>query len=194
VGTARRIALKLKDLNEMMWTNFCYYRIFPKLFSLSQCTEIVDLHQDLQSQTSKLSYLGGAHRDSRLYWVDTQKRSWINEKFKDIVRKYNEDTRFEIDLDLRMAQLTAYHPGQFYEWHTDVGAGDTSLRKLTVVAELLRSDDLIGGGLEILNQDIRLEPGDAVVFPSFALHRALPVVSGVRWSLVQWVLGPEPFR
>jgi hypothetical protein len=70
---------ELKDLNEMMWTNFCYYRIFPKLFSRSQCAEIVDLHQDLQPQTSKLSYLGGAHRDSQLYWVDTQKHPWINE-------------------------------------------------------------------------------------------------------------------
>jgi PKHD-type hydroxylase len=112
----------------------------------------------------------------------------------DVTQKYNEDTRFEIDLNLRIAQLTAYHPGQFYEWHTDLGAGDTSLRKITVVAELFRSDNLIGGGLEVFNQDVRLQPGDVVVFPSFALHRALPVTSGVRWSLVQWVLGPEPFR
>ena len=102
--------------------------------------------------------------------------------------------QFELDLNLGMAQLTAYHAGQFYEWHTDLGAGDTSLRKISVVVELLHSDNLTGGGLEILNQNVRLQPGDAVVFPSFALHRALPVVSGVRWSLVQWVLGPEPFK
>lgn len=92
-----------------------------------------------------------------------------------------------------MAQLTAYHPGQFYEWHTDLGVGETSLRKITVVVELSHVD-LVGGGLEILNQNVRLQPGDAVIFPSFALHRALPVASGIRWSLVQWVLGSAPFR
>jgi PKHD-type hydroxylase len=178
----------------MQWNNFCYYQTFPKLFTLSECGEIVDLHQSLQSHTSKLSHLGGSHRDSQLYWLDTQQYPWIGERVIDVVQKYNEDTRFDIDLNLRMAQLTAYHPGQFYEWHTDLGDGDTSLRKITVVVELFRSENLIGGGLEIFNQDVRLQPGDAVVFPSFALHRALPVASGVRWSLVQWVLGPAPFR
>jgi PKHD-type hydroxylase len=178
----------------MQWNNFCYYRTFPELFTLSECRKIVDLHQRLQPNTSRLSYLGGSHRDSQLYWVDIQQYPWIRENLVDAARKYNEDTQFEIDLNLQMAQLTAYHPGQFYEWHTDLGAGTTSLRKITIVVELLHSDNLIGGGLEILNQDVRLQPGGAVVFPSFALHRALPVMSGVRWSLVQWVLGPEPFR
>ena len=178
----------------MLWNNFSYYRTFPQLFTPSECREIVDLHQNLQPHTSKLSYLGGSHRDSQLYWLDTQKHLWISERVMEVVGKYNDDTHFDIDPNLRMAQLTAYHPGQFYDWHTDLGAGDTSLRKLTAVVELLHSDNLTGGGLEILNHNVRLQPGDAVVFPSFALHRALPVASGVRWSLVQWVLGPEPFR
>jgi len=178
----------------MQWNNFCYYRTFPKLFMPSECKGIVDLNQSLQPYTSKMSYLGGSHRDSQLYWLDTQKHPWISAKVIDAVKKYNEETRFDIDLNLRMAQLTAYHPGQFYEWHTDLGAGEISLRKITVVVELLHSDSLVGGGLEILNQNVRLQPGDAVVFPSFALHRALPVSSGVRWSLVQWVLGSAPFR
>ena len=178
----------------MQWRSFCYSRTFSKLFALSECRGIVDLHQNLQPHTSKLSYIGGSHRDSQLYWLDTRHHPWISEKVIEVVTKYNDEIRFEIDLSLQPAQLTAYHPGQFYEWHTDLGAGETSLRKLTVVVELLHSENLIGGGLEILNQSARLEPGDAVVFPSFALHRALPVTSGVRWSLVQWVLGPEPFR
>jgi PKHD-type hydroxylase len=178
----------------MQWNNFCYYRIFPKLFTLSQCREIVDLHQNLQPHASKLSYLGDSHRDSQLYWLDTKQHPWISERVVDAIQKYNEDMRFEIDLNLQLAQLTAYHPGQFYEWHTDLGAGPASLRKITTVVELLHSENLNGGGLEILNQNTRLQPGDAVAFPSFALHRALPVTSGVRWSLVQWVLGPEPFR
>jgi len=122
----------------------------------SECEGIVDLHQSLPPYTSKMAYLGGSHRDSQLYWLDTQKHPWIGEKVIDAVRIYNQDTRFDIDLNLRMAQLTAYHPGQFYEWHTDLGAGEISLRKITVVVELLHSDSLVGGGLEILNQNVRL--------------------------------------
>lgn len=178
----------------MHWRNFHYWRLFPQLFTQSQCRSIVDLHQNLQPHTSKLSYLGGSHRDSQLYWLDSRKHPWINQKLVHAATQYNEDTQFDINLDFKLAQLTAYHPGQFYEWHTDLGAGETSLRKISVVAELLQSDNLTGGGLEILNQNVRLQPGDVVVFPSFALHRALPVTSGVRWSLVQWVLGQDPFR
>ena len=178
----------------MQWTNFDYYKIFPQLFTHSECRSIVDLHVNLQRHTSKMPYLGGYHRNSELYWLDTQTHAILSERLADVVRKYNDDMQFELDMNLGMAQLTAYHPGQFYEWHTDLGAGDTSLRKISVVVELLHSDNLTGGGLEILNQNVRLQPGDAVAFPSFALHRALPVVSGVRWSLVQWVLGPEPFK
>jgi PKHD-type hydroxylase len=178
----------------MQWDNFYYYKSYPQLFTPLEGRAIVDLHRYLQPHTSKFSYLSGPHRDSQLYWLDTRKHPWITQRLTGVVQKYNEDMRFDIDPSLRMAQLTAYHPGQFYEWHTDLGAGDISLRKISVVVELLHSDDLIGGGLEILNQNVGLQPGDAVVFPSFALHRALPVTSGVRWSLVQWVLGPEPFR
>jgi PKHD-type hydroxylase len=178
----------------MQWNSFHYYQKFPQLFTSQECRSIVDLHQSLQPHTSKLSHGGGSHRHSQLYWLDTLNYGWIGQKLIDIVSRYNEGMRFDIDINLKMAQLTAYHPGQFYEWHTDLGAGAASLRKITVVVELLHSDDLIGGGLEILNQNVQLNPGDGVVFPSFALHRALRVTSGVRWSLVQWVLGPEPFR
>lgn len=178
----------------MEWKNFDYYKTFRKLFTHLECRSIVDLHVNLQRHTSKTPYLGSNHRDSDLYWLDTKLHAIISERLTDVVIKYNDDVQFNLDLNLGMAQLTAYHPGQFYEWHTDLGAGETSLRKISVVVELLHSDNLTGGGLEILNQNVRLQPGDTVVFPSFALHRALPVTSGVRWSLVQWVLGPEPFQ
>ena len=34
---------------------------------------------------------------------------------------------------------------------------------------------------------IRLEPGDAVIFPATARHRALEVTDGTRDSLVLWL-------
>ena len=33
--------------------------------------------------------------------------------------------------------------------------------------------------------------GALIVFPSFVLHRVVPVTSGIRKSLVVWVAGPE---
>jgi predicted 2-oxoglutarate/Fe(II)-dependent dioxygenase YbiX len=41
---------------------------------------------------------------------------------------------------------------------------------------------------------VQLNRGDMALFSSMMLHRALPVVSGERWSLVCWILGERPLR
>jgi predicted 2-oxoglutarate/Fe(II)-dependent dioxygenase YbiX len=41
---------------------------------------------------------------------------------------------------------------------------------------------------------IALGQGDALVFPSFVMHRALPVQRGTRWTLVSWLTGREPLQ
>ena len=56
-----------------------------------------------------------------------------------------------------------------------------------------------GGDLQmILNHQkdprtMRLEFGDALVFPSFTQHQITPITKGIRYSLVSWVSGP-PWR
>jgi len=93
-------------------------------------------------------------------------------------------------------QLTRYAAGQLYGWHMDLGSGAMSLRKISVVVELA-GGGYNGGGIEVFYGEgsgnrIALGQGDALLFPSFIMHRALPVQSGTRWTLVSWLTGPEP--
>jgi PKHD-type hydroxylase len=37
---------------------------------------------------------------------------------------------------------------------------------------------------------LNLQPGDAVVFPSFVNHSVTPITSGTRQSLTGWIKGP----
>ena len=97
---------------------------------------------------------------------------------------------------MRQLQLTRYMAGQQYDWHMDLGGGAMSLRKISVVVELA-GGGYDGGGIEVFYGEgsgnrIALSQGDALVFPSFIMHRALPVQSGTRWTLVSWLTGPEP--
>ena len=39
-----------------------------------------------------------------------------------------------------------------------------------------------------------LGQGDVLIFPSFIMHRALPVRSGTRWTLVSWLTGPQSLK
>jgi len=95
-------------------------------------------------------------------------------------------------------QLTRYATGQLYNWHMDLGAGAMSRRKISLVVELA-AGGYDGGGIEVFYGEgtgnrIALGQGDALVFPSFIMHRALPVQSGTRWTLVSWLNGRAPLQ
>jgi PKHD-type hydroxylase len=95
-------------------------------------------------------------------------------------------------------QLTRYRKDQLYNCHMDLGEGPMSLRKITGVVELA-AGGYHGGGIEVFygertDNRIALAQGDALVFPSFIMHRALPVRSGTRWTLISWLTGREPLQ
>jgi len=65
-------------------------------------------------------------------------------------------------------------------------------RKITVLAFL--NDDFEGGKLYLQNHSEKIYPpqkqGTVLVFPSFLMHGVEPVTSGVRRSIVIWLVGP----
>ena len=70
-----------------------------------------------------------------------------------------------------------------------------SHRKLSIIVQLSDEDEYEGGdiNLKIGSRDLDLpkKKGGVIVFPSFILHRVLPVTKGSRKSLVSWISGPN---
>ena len=53
-----------------------------------------------------------------------------------------------------------------------------------------------GGGIEVFYRKgtgnrIAFGQGDALIFPSFIMHRALAVQRGTHWTLISWLAGRE---
>jgi hypothetical protein len=90
-------------------------------------------------------------------------------------------------------QVVRYSPGGHYGLHTDVGPS-TRARHFSVVCYL--NDDFEGGltAFPSLGHSARPEAGTALVFPSTYAHRAETVLSGEKFVIVSWVLGPVPGR
>lgn len=90
-------------------------------------------------------------------------------------------------------QLIRYGPGGHYTAHADAG-GDLNDRYFSVVCYL--NDDFEGGHTSFPSLDYSAAPrrGKAIVFPSEYVHRACPVLSGEKFVLVSWVLGPVPVK
>lgn len=186
-----------------MWDRFHYAEIQYGKFSAEDCKAIIDYHKTLTEFRSVFGRSDGAPlRDSGIYWLYSNDPaiSWVFNRLNKCLDYYNRAYQYDV-LPITSGQLTHYAPGQLYGWHVDIGAGPFSLRKISMVVQLSDPKDCEGGGLEVFNTDdesfnnrLPLGRGDVACFPSYIPHRATPVVSGERWSLVIWVLGERPIR
>lgn len=191
------------------------FEIHARAFTAAQCDSIVASMtvREGEMQSAVLESGDGADIDdstirrSRTAWIGpTDDTWWMFERLARVAEKANRRFGFELsgfDEDL---QYTVYDTvGDFYDWHQDGLDSTVATRKLSVVVALSDPDTYRGGTLELFEMTgydaeerdrsdtaMRLK-GTAVVFPSFEYHRVLPLLSGVRRSLVAWVSGP-PFR
>jgi PKHD-type hydroxylase len=97
----------------------------------------------------------------------------------------------QLTLPRRVSQFlfSRYQVGMEYGAHTDDALRAHELLRtdiaITIFLSELESYD--GGALVIGNQTIRLEPGDAVVYPASTVHRVSEVTRGERLAVVFWV-------
>jgi PKHD-type hydroxylase len=91
--------------------------------------------------------------------------------------------------------FSRYEPGMEYGWHVDGGIMPTAtepMRTDLAVTLFLSAPESYEGGELILqlpsgNEEIKLTPGEAVVYSAKYVHRVGPVRSGVRLAAVTWV-------
>ena len=137
-------------------------------------------------------------RKSKVMWIKPGENNWIYDKLEKAINHTN-TKRYQFDVKgfQTELQLAEYSGGGFFDWHMDFGVGNLSDRKLSITVQLSDSAEYEGGDLQfMINNKILTAPrtkGNAIIFPSFAMHRVLPVSSGVRKSIVGWIAGP-PYR
>jgi PKHD-type hydroxylase len=126
---------------------------------------------------------------------DEQKYDWLYDRIWSAAAECNR-LFFCVDIagveaNVQLARYDSSDHG-FYGWHTDF-AGVRPLRKLSISIQLSRAEDYEGGDLELMYADqpqpLDKTRGTLIVFPSFMLHRVMPVTRGTRWSLVAWIVG-----
>lgn len=141
------------------------------------------------------------HRVSNIrFHGRNENTAWIFDKLNFIIQASNEQFyNFHLN-GYAEFQYTTYDKNGRYDWHTDIAFGekfgnDSQPRKLSL--SLVLNDDYEGGDFQINNGKeetpitVERKKGRAILFPSFMIHRVTPVTSGIRKSLVVWVLGPK---
>ena len=100
-----------------------------------------------------------------------------------------EQLQFDISF-IEPYELKKYVAGNFFGKHIDnyYSITENLDRKITFSIQLNEGYD--GGKMYVANQEVTVNKGSAIIFPSNFLHEVRPVLSGTRWSLIGWAWGP----
>ncbi len=172
---------------------------FPNTFSPEECRLLVNL-------PLPVSDAGVDERNNAAGKVDYSLRrtrekpippelpyAWIFQRLGKLCRDVNQHIyRFQLG-DLVTVQVLEYSPEGFFGWHTDLGSGIYSTRKLSMVTFLAPPEEYEGGDLCFMDggPPYRLPLGTTAIFPSYLLHKVDPVTRGTRFTMVSWVHGPS---
>lgn len=194
----RNYIYPLKSDNTSTWAYLTNY------FTKDECARIIQLGQELVGIEANLGFehqTDNEIRKTTVAFFDPKQGSvqWIFDRIKTISQSINQqfwnfDLRF-----IECIQFTQYNKsGDFYTSHMDMRYNSIEVRKLSISVQLSDSDDYNGCDLELLtygNNSFAAPraQGTVIAFPSYHLHRVTPLVSGTRYSLVAWIVGP-PFR
>ena len=136
---------------------------------------------------------GKVKRNSKIFFIKD------NETCKEIFNLINETTVIQLT-DIEPLQYSEYGVGGEYGWHRDVHEKpypNGLVRKVSFSTIL--NDDFVGGEFDIETKNpadkkrydtFNNKKYNTIIFPSHMWHRVRPVKSGIRKSIVGWVLGP----
>ena len=185
------------------------YYFFPKGFDTFDIDRILSISELYEFQEGKVHSNGDDEaidtkiRESLIKWLipEADKTEWIYERLMMYTIEANTELwGFDINHFKDAIQYTEYHGDKegHYDWHIDLGGGNSGTRKISIVVQLSDPNDYEGGELQLqIGGDaytpILKKKGAVTLFPSYLRHRVTPVTKGIRKSLVLWV-GGSTFR
>ena len=135
-------------------------------------------------------------RKSSIKWINHDEYSaWLYDKIIDLAMKANNELwDFNLHSVIDSIQYTEYYDdGGHYNWHVDIGPRSINHRKISITVQLSDPEEYEGGDFELWTggefKTLPKSKGDAILFPSFLMHRITPITKGTRKSLVLWIGG-----
>jgi len=173
------------------------------LFSKEEISKIISMCDLLPKLPGTVGDLTSTElffkRKSNINFLDGSEFKWIYDKLCIAINHVNATNFNKVLYGLEPIQYSEYDSGYsgFYGIHVDSDP-DTKLgmrRSLSFSMQLSEEPTYTGGELKIYYKDKNVvgnkNIGDITFFDSSYPHEVTPVKSGIRKSLVGWIIGPR---
>ena len=150
--------------------------------------EVINFGEEVKTSTNDKNY---SHMRSVECWRLNQKDSITAELIRNALVDINKTFNYKLS-GIQDIQYLEYHEGGKYDWHSDIGSGVASMRKISISWVLnkgFEGGDLTffgDSGEEVIYNSV---PNKLVSFTSFLPHKISPVTKGIRKCIVAWVFG-----
>ena len=177
------------------------YHISESTASVDFCNSIIRNGESLNVSDAKIYEGNDRNRKSKISWI---KNNNLQNQLGSLIKEINEKSNWNYSLkEFEPLQYTLYNVGDYYDWHIDTHSEPYEnglIRKLSFT--LCLNDEYEGGNFSIcvphpISKKTKVEKfkkpkvGTLIVFPSHSWHKVDKVTSGVRKTLVGWVLGKK---
>jgi len=178
------------------------YRVLQILTpqEVAQCREIAAAAPFLDGRVSNPH--NKAKQNEQLHDPQAYQRS--SDLLKQALQRSPEFIEFAFPIALAPPMMTRYKPGMKYGAHADAAfiqlPGATIRSDLSCTIFLNDPADYDGGELHVRLGDadlkFKLQPGEAIVYPSDSLHQVVPVTRGERLVAITFIQSrvQDPFR
>ncbi len=176
------------------------HTMVPEFLTKEECNIILDFSlKELELEPSKVfsDYTDGnvntnIRESNQAAYLYYKKFPFLLEKMSKLLNQYIFIKGFDLNFKNSPFQFTQYYPGGHFDWHKDTTGKKIADydRYCSLVIQL--NDEYEEGDLQIKdkqNETLTIEKGvgNLILFLSNIEHRVVPVKSGVRYTLVNWV-------
>ena len=177
--------------NEHLQQPYVYERVFTR----EQCALIRELGASQRLWKGRSSSQEDEYRVCTTSWLEeTSATAFIFGRLREVARSVNSLYGLDVAGFGEPLHYIRYEPGGHFDWHTDLGIGPMSTRKVSISVQLSDAREYEGGDLEFCphGEVERFRGiGNALAFPSYIAHRVAPVTAGNRHAIVAWIHGPR---
>lgn len=150
--------------------------------------EAMQFGEEVKTSTNNQNY---SHMRNVECWRLNQKESITAELLNHAIIDINKTLNYKLS-GLQDVQYLEYHEGGKYDWHSDIGSGVASMRKISISWVL--NEGYEGGNLQFFGDGgeihtLNSTPSKLISFTSFLNHRVTPVTKGIRKCVVAWCFG-----